>query len=481
MEQPTRRKTSRGGALATLIGVLLLCALPASASGTAGALDATFGSGGVASTPAESGPALALAQQSGRKIVYGSVDHTVDGSGATTGSFWRIRRLTASGALDTSFGTSFGTNGEVELFGTDGTYALNDMVVDASDRILCTGSARIAITTTSGRGKKQQTTTTVVRRFVVVRLLVDGALDTSFGDVGVAAIEIPAANGGSAIGSALHVLADGRILAAGHATDVAAASGGGGKKKKGGGGSNSKSDALVVMRLLSSGDLDTTFGDGGITVDDATAIDDAVWPGMLEVQSTGRIILGGVTREINAPTTGWMLTAYGSDGSVDTDFGRVVLDGAALRGMTLDAHDRILASGQVPDGQGDFEFTLIRYAADGSIDTSFGSDGVASLGVLDSSMGDAVRVQADEKIVATVMLFDSNDSLYCRLVRFTSSGALDASFGINGFGETLMESGLNIGLSHGGVIDAQGDIVMAGVQWDSTGAIDWIVARWCGG
>ena len=51
-------------------------------------------------------------------------------------------------------------------------------------------------------------------------------------------------------------------------------------------------------------------------------------------------------------------------------------------------------------------------------------------------------------------LFHSGDILYCRLVRFTSSGALDTSFGIDGFGDALEEAGVSIVLTHGAAIAA---------------------------
>jgi uncharacterized delta-60 repeat protein len=453
-----------------LTAILALGALPALGSGTAGELDVSFGSGGVASNTADWAAGVALGRQSSGKLVLGQRDVTVDGNGATTSTFWRIRRLTASGALD----TSFGSGGEVELFRTDGTYTLGDLEVDANDRILCTGRAAFVTTTTSGNGKKQNTVTTTLRRFVVVRQTAGGALDSSFGDGGVAAIEIPAATYGEGIGAAVRVLSDGRILAAGLAREVAGASSGGKGKK--GGGSSSKSNALVVMRLTSSGALDTAFGDGGMTVHDATPANDEVWPGMIAVQGSGRIVLGGVSRGLGYDAEGWVLTAYGSDGAVDSDFGRVVVEGAGLRGMTLDGSDRILGSGDV-DGQ----FVLIRHATDGSIDTSFGNGGTATISTTDPALGNAVLVQPDGKIVTAVNLYDANDMLYCQLARFTSAGTLDTGFGLGGYSEMLAESGANVGLAHGALIDGSGDLVFAGIAFGSTRPFYWFVARWCGG
>lgn len=466
-------RTSRMTGRLWTLGVVLLAALPALAGGAAGDIDAGFGNAGVSLLANPGGYAPSVARQSTGDLVLGGTENgpNVDG---TTRAHWRITRLNDDGSLD----TSFGAGGEVQLFGEHSTDALRHLVTDSSDRILCAGDAVIETETTSGRGKKQKTTVSQVNRLIVVRLLADGALDTAFGDGGIAVIEVSEAQGGHAQAQALHLLASsGDILVAGDAFRVAgASSGGGGRGKKGGGGSTTTSDAHVLLRLTSSGVLDSTFGDGGITVHDATTGDDEVWAGAIGVQSSGRIVLGALARDLGEQ---WTLVAFDADGAVDATFGRVVVSGAYLRGFAIDASDRILGCGYTVDTPGIPAFVLTRHASDGTIDASFGTSGSATLGLTENSEGSQVLVQADGKIVAAVNILDAGTIARCQPVRFTSLGAIDVSFGPAGAGDAIDEASVNNGLGVGALIDANGDIVMTGFRFTSS-IQDWLIARWCG-
>lgn len=461
-------KTGRGmgarrsvRAVAAMVGLLLASAL-AWASGTAGVLDTGFGTSGVVVAANSAGGPTSVAQQSSGKLVHGGWENDPSVSGR---AYWRLRRLAADGSLDTTFGAS----GEVHLFGDHGYDALWHLVTDASDRIVCVGQQRIAITT--GTGRKQSTTYSA--RLTVARLLADGALDTTFGSSGVTSIAVPGADfSGSGKAKAVRILSDGSILVAGIGLQVVATSG---KGKK-----TSRSDAIVLARLSASGALDTAFGSGGIVVHDATAGDDEVWTGALEVQSTGRIVVGGLARDLDER---WVLTAYDSDGSVDATFGRVTQAGAFLRGIATDASDRILVCGWLPDGLGSSDGVLVRYDADGGLDTGFGSGGATVVAPGERVEMGPPLVQADGKIVCAANIMDADEIWRCLPVRFTSAGALDSGFGTGGFGEALEDPVLNHLIGFVGILDANGDIVFTGVRWDSGvfSGEDWTVARWFGG
>ena len=191
-----------------------------------------------------------------------------------------IQRRDTSGALD----TSFGTNGEVHLFGDHGTDSLRYLTVDSSDRILAVGSARVEVL--SGKGKKK--TASYPRLFTVVRLTASGALDTGFGDGGIVHVDLPEANGGTGQAESILELSSGALIVCGQAYGVAAASSGGGKGKKGGGGGQtSTSDAIALVKLTSTGAVDTAFGDAGYVIDDATTGDDEPWSGAIGLPEHG--------------------------------------------------------------------------------------------------------------------------------------------------------------------------------------------------
>ncbi len=456
-----RDRNSR--ALGRLGALVLMCAalggLPvAAASGVAGNPDTGFGTGGVEYLASSGATPLPIAVQSSGKVVM---------AGSDSGE-WRFTRLNSDGSLDASFGSS----GETLLFGDNGSDNLRDMIVDASDRILATGRVRVAITT--GRGKKQSTS--YVNRLTVVRLTSAGALDTSFGDGGIVHTEVSEAQDGSAQGESAAVQSNGQIVVAGRADGVAASSGGGGGKgKKGGGGSSSTSTAICVLRYDATGDLDTTFDEDGIAVNDASTGDDRPFLGAIGIQSSGKIVVGG---RINGDQ--WALTRYDTDGSVDTTFGQVVEAGLYLRGISIDSSDRIVACGWRLDSNGDAEAIAGRHLAGGSLDTAFGTSGIAALGVESPSEGSAVTHQADGKVVvaADVGLTTTDNDL--RPVRLNADGSLDAGFGLGGEGEALGASGADHISLWSVSIDGNGDILLSGFR-DDGGVYDWFAARWCGG
>jgi uncharacterized delta-60 repeat protein len=79
------------------------------------------------------------------------------------------------------------------------------------------------------------------------------------------------------------------------------------------------------------------------------------------------------------------------------------------------------------------DFALVRYNADGSLDTSFGVNGKVTAGFFSSSdLAYAVLTQPDGKIIAVgsarVWPFTHNIAL----ARFNRDGSLDADFGLGG-------------------------------------------------
>src|SRR5439155_24850077 len=70
---------------------------------------------------------------------------------------------------------------------------------------------------------------------------------------------------------------------------------------------------------------------------------------------------------------------------------------------------------------------VARYNADGTLDTAFGSSGVALSGGYYSSGFSDLAVQSDGKIVAVV-----SSTYAVEVVRFTANGALDTAFGSHG-------------------------------------------------
>jgi uncharacterized delta-60 repeat protein len=146
---------------------------------------------------------------------------------------------------------------------------------------------------------------------------------------------------------------------------------------------NNVGTGIGLVRYTSAGELDTTFGTNGITVTTIAGI--AFDPFGFAVQKNGDILIGGV-----ATTTSGLnkfgLARYTSNGVLDKTFGTNGLVTTKV-GTRSDAPSALLLQ---PNGQivmGGFEvagangvpgmLSLVRYNANGSLDTTFGKGGIS--------------------------------------------------------------------------------------------------------
>jgi uncharacterized delta-60 repeat protein len=136
----------------------------------------------------------------------------------------------------------------------------------------------------------------------------------------------------------------------------------------------------AILRLLPNGNLDPSWGAGGkLTV---TSIEDF---SNLLLQPDGKVIAAGGANAADSDTDfcmarfnadGSVDTSFGSDGRIATDLGPGTGDNYLARAL-LAPDGKILLAGTrnaTPDFQ-DGDLALIRYNSDGSRDTSFGSKG----------------------------------------------------------------------------------------------------------
>jgi uncharacterized delta-60 repeat protein len=187
----------------------------------------------------------------------------------------------------------------------------------------------------------------------------------------------------------------------------------------------------AVFRFLSNGKLDSTFGTGGI----------ALLPnsfggfGALAIQSDGKIL---VTTNAQSSANGEVVR-YTTAGKLDSTFGSggaVTLSLTAISGLALQPDGRILISVQPLV---DTEFQIERLLTDGAVDTSFGTNGIA----LPPGGNGALQVLANEDILVFGGLVS----------RLTSTGAVDTQFGV---------SGQLLAPDSGHALASNGDILAAG-------------------
>ncbi len=216
-------------------------------------------------------------------------------------------------------------------------------------------------------------------RVALVRLNGDLTLDTSFGSGGQVSHAIGA---GDADAYEVALTEDGKAVVVGRT----------------GSETSSKwhptgSGAFVARFSTSTGEFDASFGNGGVVAWTPAGADAVVASGV-QIASDGDVVVSGKYHlPVNCPTPGsctggWtgFVQRYDSNGVLDATFGggdgEVTHSPARFEDVALDSEGRITAVGSV-GGDGisptDTEALLVRYTANGTLDSAFGGgDGVAT-------------------------------------------------------------------------------------------------------
>jgi uncharacterized delta-60 repeat protein len=173
---------------------------------------------------------------------------------------------------------------------------------------------------------------------------------------------------------------------------------------------------FCVMRYNSDGAIDSGFGSGGYVLYDipVSNYDDA---NSLIVQSDGKIIQGG-TCTISG-TDQFCIVRYNADGSVDSTFGTsgyMIFDipdssDDQASAIALQTNGKILQGGTCTIS-GTFQFCIVRYNVDGSIDSTFGTNGYFIYqvpGTTWNTLGRSIVIQSDGKI----LLGGTCDNKFC--------------------------------------------------------------------
>lgn len=233
---------------------------------SAGALDTSFGSSGVKS----------VSTSSSHDVAHRSV---IDSSGyiVTSGianQDWAVTRLSSSGSLDATFGSS-------------GISAIDPGTgANTGDGVYCGIQSTGKIIVAGYRNSSSS--------IYVTRLTTAGAVDTSFGTSGYTAVTTA---GGVTITGDMIVLPDDTIFICG--TSIV-----------------SSVYSFFVCRLTASGGLDTTFNSTGkntITLAETSRLYSAA------KQTSGKIIVAGYSTV--SGDDGFALTRINTDGTEDTSFG----------------------------------------------------------------------------------------------------------------------------------------------------------------
>lgn len=223
-------------------------------------------------------------------------------------------------------------------------------------------------------------------------------------------------------------------------------------------------DSFAAVRLETDGSYDTSFGgDGRVLTTFGPGTDD-VGVGVV-VQADGRIVIVGQVRS-GPGANDFGLVRYNADGSLDTGFsgdGKFAQDLGAKVEIALDVG--VTSDGKiVAAGRSGNDFAVTRYASDGTPDAGFDSDGIAKVNFGDFGQAYAVAIQPDDRMIAAGFT-KAGSSYDFAVTRLKTDGSLDDSFSSDG--KATVDWGNDDGEVGNMALTSGGDIVLAGDTWGS--------------
>ncbi len=387
-----------------------------------GSIDTSFGPDGRVAVPFYA-RSVAI-QNDGRILVAGATDPSFSQD-------FVIARFTTNGVLDTTWNNT----GIVSVdFGSTNERA-NTVEIDAEDRILVAGYSDTSLAvarllpngsldtgfSSDGKFSRQVHRSDVATSIAfqsngqiviggtswidfsfnninydmfAMRLNSNGAVDTTFGDRGMATVGFIPSVYSNDEGLGVAIDSENRIILAGQAYG------------------NFRTFAAIA-RLTSQGVLDTSFNNGeGKRIDpiaDGTAI------GSLAQQSDGKLLLSSTSTLYRYDTTGALDVSFDSDGAV--------VPRGQIRSLAINDNGDIIAAGRFRTG-----FGVARLTDSGAIDTSFSVDGIVTTATGPSQdIASASVRQSDGK---TVVVGRSQNGF--AVARYEVNGQLDTTFSGDG-------------------------------------------------
>lgn len=281
-----------------------------------------------------------------------------------------------------------------------------------------------------------------------------GSLDLTFNNSGVVTTDI---NGGAEKIYALELQSDGKIVVCGIAN-------------------YSGHNAFTLARYNTDGTLDSSFDSDGIVTTDIITNETEETYG-LAIQSDGKLIAVGYSTINNNYT--FTAIRYNSDGAIDSTFDA---DGIVTtpistsnttndkaQAVTIQDDGKIIVVGHVGETN-KTDFGIVRYNTDGSLDTSFDSDGIVTFSILSTAWDTpyAVQIQSDDKILVAGS-WEGNPEKGV-IIRINSDGSLDTTFDTDG----ILTSGFDSSYIYGMDLQSDGKIVVSGYNESKK---DFFIAR----
>jgi uncharacterized delta-60 repeat protein len=413
-------------------------ALPATAA--AGALDPAFGNDGKVTAffgdpNTNRTDAQAMAAQPDGKVIVAGDTGPWDGSSSVFG----LMRFDTDGALD----PTFGGDGRVKTR-FDALSAAVDVAVQSDGKIVAAGWVRPA--------------TSDVARVALTRYRPNGSLDPTFGGDGKVVTKV----GGNVRVQAVAIQPDGKIVVVGSALF------------------HPHGWLSLVLRYDGNGALDPTFGTNGrVTTMLGTSIGlmDDGWIDVT-VQPDGGILTAGTFRLLPSASHVFMVARYDTHGNLDPTFGDGGVATASMgpfkglgapdlatSAVLLRSDGSVVVAGTYMEGDGSpgtiRAFALAQFTSAGILDFGF-ADGGTAVGRVSGGYGtaaDAVLAPEGRVVVAGTFQIIGGRTRFL-VMRFDAAGMLDPSFANDGRTRTSFGSFVSNGRA--AAVQPSGEVTVVG-------------------
>lgn len=390
-----------------------------------GSLDTSFGDNGIVLTDINNNFdwGMSIVEQNDQKILVSGVTSTNHED-----YFPLLIRYLPNGEID----TSFGDNGKVTADFGIGVNFFDFLFIDDSSNIFAAGNFGIHPNLT----------------FTVVKYNENGSIDSTFANNGI--LEL-----GNEDISNMILLNDGSLLFVQHTT----------------------SNEVTLIHYLANGTLDSTFGDNGYATS-AFSAGGIFQISQMKFDASGNIYCIG-TR--NSPensyvllmkfnSTGYLDTSFGDNGIGLTNFSNIEFFPSNVASFDFTSEDKIVVAGSYgichEIGDSEFYTFFIRYLSNGTLDSSFGNEGIL-LNSISSFLLEHFIIQGNNRLLIGGIILDCLEGGYFHLYRLYSNGSNDPSF--NDFTEDFSSSKM--------IIQDDGKIVSVGSTWWYNGDEDILITR----
>jgi uncharacterized delta-60 repeat protein len=275
--------------------------------------------------------------------------------------------------------------------------------------------------------------------FAVVRYNLDGTLDTTFGSNGRVTTDLGSVDES---GWSAALQDDGKIVVVGRRF-------------------NGITDDMVVIRYNTNGSLDTSFGSGGSTIYDGGIPEQALG---VAIRSDGQIIVVGSSLYLG--DTDIFSVHFNSNGNIvdNTSFDYFGLDDVG-NSVAVQPDGKYLVAGYATFTDGFKYISLIRYGVDGLLDTTFGDAGsvITAVGIADD-VARSVLVQPNGQIIVAGYTVDAVTGHNFLVMRYNADGTVDSTFGLSG--ETSTDLGSLEEGAWGAALQTDGKIIVVGSRFN---------------